>query len=691
MFPFKNRAFLFAIFILVYQLGYAQLSWESYDLVQLNELSTNQIRSLTQSPTGVWIGGEPGIVFWHAESGNFVRPEQLKLLLVKKLEYFEGSLYVLTKAKQLLKVDVTSNGFVNAVFPLSPQGIIINDFDVDVDGLILGTALSGVQKLINGVWIHYNAGTSFLASNSIRAICWYGDKIAASSLGAVYLSDGTVIDSTSGLLGIQPYKLASRLSTLYVATENGINVFESNGQVETLMDDFILDAIVSAFDFRNGNALIATNKGVYNRSENGWERFVDIDQQGIRSSDALWFDNKLFIAYHAEGLDILHGKTLYHYCETATIWKLNQLFEWKGETYGLVNNKQLFYYDKNLDRLKLEDESEALIGAGKVISDGRGNAYVFTNRACVNLESLEAYVFPIAEFQGKSGLIKPFFSPEDGRPACLLQGTGLFLANDSGGFDKILSSPFVQGMQIGSVKNDFRGSAFFKHDAHIYRWSKGDLTDQGLFMDTLISFYDHSIQDVFFMREYPLYQTWDYFLYDGVKQTVKNNFDYGYVNPAEAFLIKDDRIFVIGESSDRMAVYAIDSLRTLEYSDLPGEAYQYRNAIVQGDDQVWLGYEDRIFTYKLEPYSIRPNKEEIVLYPNPSTGSLNLELSLKSPVAIELVIQSVDGSIHYTDKIQIDQIREKITINLPDLISGVYIVSITGFGVLSSKPFVLMN
>ncbi len=80
--------------------------------------------------------------------------------------------------------------------------------------------------------------------------------------------------------------------------------------------------------------MIATNKGLYQSQSIGWQRFVDAGQQGIRVSDALIFEDKLFIGYHADGLDIVHGTQLFNYNQTSTNWRTDQIFEWKGEVLG---------------------------------------------------------------------------------------------------------------------------------------------------------------------------------------------------------------------------------------------------------------------------------------------------------------------------------------------------------------------
>ena len=82
---------------------FGQINWQTHGISELSELATNHTRTLAQSERGVWIGGEPGIVFWDAASGNFERPEPLSLMLAMKMEYYASSLYVLTKAKQLLR------------------------------------------------------------------------------------------------------------------------------------------------------------------------------------------------------------------------------------------------------------------------------------------------------------------------------------------------------------------------------------------------------------------------------------------------------------------------------------------------------------------------------------------------------------------------------------------------------------
>ncbi len=79
---------------------------------------------------------------------------------------------------------------------------------------------------INRVFGHISTRVRvFLGNNSVKAVTWHGDLIAAATLGAVYLSDGSKRDSLNGLNGIQPYRMASRLGALYVATEYGIHVF----------------------------------------------------------------------------------------------------------------------------------------------------------------------------------------------------------------------------------------------------------------------------------------------------------------------------------------------------------------------------------------------------------------------------------------------------------------------------------
>lgn len=670
---------------------FGQINWQTHGISELSELATNHTRTLAQSERGVWIGGEPGIVFWDAASGNFERPEPLSLMLAMKMEYYASSLYVLTKAKQLLEIQLNEGGDVGSVIQLSPSGIIVNDFDISEYGLIMATAFSGVHKYQSGIWSYFNAGTSFLGNNSVKAVTWHGDLIAAATLGAVYLSDGSKRDSLNGLNGIQPYRMASRLGALYVATEYGIHVFESNGVNRVLTNDFIGSAVVSKFCFKNGDAMIATNKGLYQSQSIGWQRFVDAGQQGIRVSDALIFEDKLFIGYHADGLDIVHGTQLFNYNQTSTNWRTDQIFEWKGEVWGLVNSNQLFHFDDFLNRLKLSALDRRLEGTRQVITNGSDKAYAFTPSGCIDLETCEKALYASPIPAENIGSIKPFFNPEWDEPAFLMQGQGLYVLNDSGRFERILSSPFVQGMQIGTVKNDIRGNVYFKHDRNIYRWSKGDLREEGLFMDTLISFYDHDIQDYFFMQDYPIYQSWDYFLYDGPKEFIKTYLDEGYLNPGEAHFISDGRVFAVGENRDKMGIYALDSLRTLSYADMPFDAKGYKNGLVTAEKQICLGYEQVICYYQLDDYSIRPNKEALLLYPNPAGNYLYAELSIDPYSKVELSIQGMDGRVVYTEQFTATQIREKILLDLPHLNSGVYTLSLIGFGVTTSKSFVVIN
>jgi len=51
----------------------------------------------------------------------------------------------------------------------------------------------------------------------------------------------------------------------------------------------------------------------------------------------------------------------------------------------------------------------------------------------------------------------------------------------------------------------------------------------------------------------------------------------------------------------------------------------------------------------------------------------------------------MDGRVVYTEQFTATQIREKILLDLPHLNSGVYTLSLIGFGVTTSKSFVVIN
>jgi hypothetical protein len=126
--------------------------------------------------------------------------------------------------------------------------------------------------------------------------------------------------------------------------------------------------------------------------------------------------------------------------------------------------------------------------------------------------------------------------------------------------------------------------------------------------------------------------------------------------------------------------YAIlDGISSKSYSNamkIPFATLNYTESINSSE------YESSIFgtgeVEKLYSYT-KPNKGEIKLYPNPSSGNFTLDFSktsiLQSNEPIEIVIRDVEGRVVFSHSYSSDKIR--VNMNLTDKPSGIYFIQVS--------------